>query len=334
MIAVDLSVYRYFFISLFFCQKLSKCAFTFAATNTKIMFISSFTLPSYPQEHSILYAKDGPMFGNMKCNSGNIYPFGIFPQKVERAGALELHFDTPITILYGNNGSGKTTVLNVIAEYMNASRHSAFNKSGLFYNYLDLCEAQLEERCLKKLVITSDDVFEHLLKERRKFDVFNDARDRYREEVARERVRYDRERVSIDFEDPDSIDAYRRRCQVMQNSTSKLIVQKMGVDKRGQSNGETAIDFFTDQIQSKGLYLIDEPENSLSPKMQQALADYIKVMSQELDCQFIIASHSPFFIGIEDATVYDLDAETIAPCDWRELESIQVYREFFRRLEY
>ena len=67
--------------------------------------------------------------------------------------------------------------------------------------------------------------------------------------------------------------------------------------------------------------------------MQQALADYIKVMTQELDCQFIIASHSPFFIGIEGAAVYDLDSHIIEPCDWRELESIQVYREFFRQVE-
>lgn len=297
------------------------------------MYIKNFRLPSYPEEHFMLYSKEGPMFGQMKCNSGNMYPFGIFPQKVERAGSLELEFNSPITVLYGNNGSGKTTILNLIAEYLNASRHSTFNKSGLFYNYLDLCSAELEHRCNRKLIITSDDVFEHLLKERRKFEVFNDARDKYREEVARERVRYERERVSIDFEDPDSVDAYRRRCQVLKNSNSKLIVQKMGIDKKGQSNGETAIDFFTDQIQSSGLYLIDEPENSLSPKMQQALADYIKVMTQELDCQFIIASHSPFFIGIDNATVYDLDADIIEPCDWRELESIQVYRDFFRRLE-
>ena len=182
-------------------------------------------------------------------------------------------------------------------------------------------------------MITSDDVFEHLLRERRKFDIFNSERIRYNEHISNERLRFDRERVSIDFEDPESIDAYKRRCQVLNNSNSKLIVQKMGVDKKGQSNGETAIDFFTDQIQTRGVYLIDEPENSLSPKMQQALADYIKVMTQELDCQFIIASHSPFFIGIEGAAVYDLDSHIIEPCDWRELESIQVYREFFRQVE-
>ena len=297
------------------------------------MYITHFSLPSFNEEFAVLYHEDGPMLGQMKCNSGNIYPFNIFPDRVEKMGSLSLDFMSPITILYGNNGSGKTTILNLIAEYINASRHSTFNKSGLFYDYLELCDGDLKERGQKKLMITSDDVFEHLLRERRKFDIFNSERIRYNEHISNERLRFDRERVSIDFEDPESIDAYKRRCQVLNNSNSKLIVKKMGVDKKGQSNGETAIDFFTDQIQTRGVYLIDEPENSLSPKMQQALADYIKVMTQELDCQFIIASHSPFFIGIEGAAVYDLDSHIIEPCDWRELESIQVYREFFRQVE-
>ena len=297
------------------------------------MYITNFSLPSFNEEFAVLYHPDGPKLGQMKCNSGNIYPFNIFPDRVEKMGSLSLDFTSAITILYGNNGSGKTTILNLIAEHINAARHSAFNKSGLFYDYLELCEGDIGERCEKKLMITSDDVFEHLLKGRRKFDVFNNERNRHNEHIAQERLRFDRERVSIDFEDPESIDAYKRRCQVLNNSNSKLIVQKMGVDKKGQSNGETAIDFFTDQIQTRGLYLIDEPENSLSPKMQQALADYIKVMTQELDCQFIIASHSPFFIGIDGASVYDLDSPIIEPCDWRELESIQVYREFFRQVE-
>ena len=316
-----------------FCQNLSKTGYTFAFVKSKVMYITNFTLPSFNEEFAVLYHQDGPMLGQMKRNSGNIYPFNIFPERVERMGSLSIDFTTPITILYGNNGSGKTTILNLIAEHLNAARHSAFNKSGLFYNYLELCRSELGHRCERKLMITSDDVFEHLLKERRKFDVFNEARDRYDEHISQERLRFSRERVSIDCEDPESIEAYKRRCQVMNTSNSKLIVQKMGVDKKGQSNGETAIDFFTDQIQTRGLYLIDEPENSLSPKMQQALADYIKVMTRELGCQFIIASHSPFFIGIEGATVYDLDSQIIEPCDWRELESIQVYREFFRQVE-
>lgn len=108
------------------------------------MYIVNFTLPSFDEEFNVLYHPDGPHLGHMKCNNGNMYPFNIFPERIERMGALSIDFTSPITILYGNNGSGKTTILNLIAEYLNAARHSAFNKSGLFYNYLELCEGEME----------------------------------------------------------------------------------------------------------------------------------------------------------------------------------------------
>ena len=53
----------------------------------------------------------------------NIYPFKILPEHIR-----ELEFG-PITILYGTNGSGKTTMLNVIAERLGINR-SAANSAG------------------------------------------------------------------------------------------------------------------------------------------------------------------------------------------------------------
>ena len=306
------------------------------------MYIDRIILPSYSTEEVVLYGTDSPlstMKGLMKCHIGNLYPFGIFPERSQRMGPLTLDFCTPVTILYGGNGSGKTTILNLIAESIKAMRHSAFNKSGLFYDYLNLCRTETGERCRKTMIITSDDVFEFLQRQRRKFEAFNEQRERFREDISRRRVIYKEEEelgkgVSIDFDDPESIDSFHKRCAIMKNTNSKLIVQKMGIDQKGQSNGETAIDFFTDQITPGGLYLLDEPENSLSPKMQLAIMDYITMMADEFQCQFIIASHSPFFIGMNYASVYNLDADIINLCDWTELESIQVYRDFFRRLEH
>ena len=37
---------------------------------------------------------------------------------------------------------------------------------------------------------------------------------------------------------------------------------------REHSNGESAIKYFTEKIGEGGLYLLDEPENSLSPEKQ------------------------------------------------------------------
>ena len=322
---------------------MSKTASTFALVNNfTAMYLERIILPSSGTEDEILYSSDSPigtMKGLMKCHSGNLYPFGLFPERSRGMRELVLEFNSPITILYGGNGSGKTTILNLIAESIKAMRHSAFNKSGLFYDYLNSCNTETGEQCRKMMIITSDDVFDYLQRQRRKFDAFNEQRSRFSDEMSRRRAVYKKEAelgkgVSVDFDDPESIESFHKRCTIMKNTNSMLIVKKMGIDQKGQSNGETAIDFFTDQITPGGLYLLDEPENSLSPKMQLALMDFISMMADEFDCQFIIASHSPFFIGMNYASVYNLDADIIDLCDWTELESIQVYRDFFRRLEH
>ena len=310
--------------------------------NFTAMYLERIILPSSGTEDEILYSSDSPigtMKGLMKCHSGNLYPFGLFPERSRGMRELVLEFDSPITILYGGNGSGKTTILNLIAESIKAMRHSAFNKSGLFYDYLNSCNTETGEQCRKMMIITSDDVFDYLQRQRRKFEAFNEQRSRFSDEMSRRRAVYKEEAelgkgVSVNFDDPESIESFHKRCAIMKNTNSMLIVKKMGIDQKGQSNGETAIDFFTDQITPRGLYLLDEPENSLSPKMQLALMDFISMMADEFDCQFIIASHSPFFIGMNYASVYNLDADIIDLCDWTELESIQVYRDFFRRLEH
>ena len=322
---------------------MSKTVSIFApVTNFTAMYLERITLPSRSTEDEILYSSDSPigtMKGLMKCHSGNLYPFGLFPERSRGMKELVLEFNSPITILYGGNGSGKTTILNLIAESIKAMRHSAFNKSGLFYDYLNSCNTETGEQCRKMMIITSDDVFDYLQRQRRKFEAFNEQRSRFSDEMSRRRAVYKKEAelgkgVCVDFDDPESIESFHKRCAIMKNTNSMLIVKKMGIDQKGQSNGETAIDFFTDQITPGGLYLLDEPENSLSPKMQLALMDFISMMADEFDCQFIIASHSPFFIGMNYASVYNLDADIIDLCDWTELESIQVYRDFFRRLEH
>lgn len=322
---------------------MSKRASIFAPVNNfTAMYLERIILPSSGTEDEILYSSDSPigtMKGLMKCHSGNLYPFGLFPERSRGMRELVLEFNSPITILYGGNGSGKTTILNLIAESIKAMRHSAFNKSGLFYDYLNSCNTETGEQCRKMMIITSDDVFDYLQRQRRKFEAFNEQRSRFSDEMSRRRAVYKKEAelgkgVSVDFDDPESIESFHKRCTIMKNTNSMLIVKKMGIDQKGQSNGETAIDFFTDQITPGGLYLLDEPENSLSPKMQLALMDFISMMADEFDCQFIIASHSPFFIGMNYASVYNLDADIIDLCDWTELESIQVYRDFFRRLEH
>lgn len=86
---------------------------------------------------------------------------------------------------------------------------------------------------------------------------------------------------------------------------------------RAHSNGESALLFFTDKIDENSLYLVDEPENSLSTESQKKLAEYIENAARFYNCQFIISSHSPFMLSLKGARVYDMDAFPVRPCTGR-----------------
>lgn len=100
---------------------------------------------------------------------------------------------------------------------------------------------------------------------------------------------------------------------------------------REMSNGESAFMYFVKKIEEDGLYLLDEPENSLSPERQLELLDYIKDSARFFNCQFIIATHSPFLLSMAGAKIYDLDENPVTIKKWTELENVRQYYEFFKK---
>ena len=99
------------------------------------------------------------------------------------------------------------------------------------------------------------------------------------------------------------------------------------------SNGESAFKYFVNKIGENGLFLLDEPENSLSPSKQLELIEHIKDSARFFGCQFIIATHSPFLLSIEGAKIYDLDLKPPVVKNWTELENVKVYYDFFKKNE-
>ena len=96
------------------------------------------------------------------------------------------------------------------------------------------------------------------------------------------------------------------------------------------SNGETALTYFNKMLKEDTLYCLDEPENSLSPKLQLKLAKILETSARYFGCQFIIATHSPFRLALEGARIYDLDATPVDIKNWWELENTKTYYEFFK----
>ena len=66
--------------------------------------------------------------------------------------------------LLGPNGSGKTTVLNVIAETLGLERDTLYNRSNFFEDYTAMCTFETEHKIPRgSRIITSDDVFDFML---------------------------------------------------------------------------------------------------------------------------------------------------------------------------
>ena len=76
--------------------------------------------------------------------------------------------------------------------------------------------------------------------------------------------------------------------------------------------------------------LLDEPEVSLSPQNQVQLAEEINKMARYLGIQFIIATHSPFMLGILNAKIYNLDTRDYKVQKWSELENVRYFYKFFK----
>lgn len=117
------------------------------------------------------------------------------------------------------------------------------------------------------------------------------------------------------------------------NTQSKFIRKNLVDNTREHSNGESAFLYFTDKIRENGLYLLDEPENSLSPDKQQELLEFLGNSARFFGCQFIIATHSPFLLSIRGAKIYDLDEEPVDVKKWTQLENVRKYYDFFKKHE-
>lgn len=289
-----------------------------------MIYLKSVSLASKDDEDGFVLSY--PYQLEMQCFSHtNIYPFKIFPQK-----QLE-HIDfAPITVFYGGNGSGKSTLLNVIAEKLKLERSAPFNDTPYMVSYLDFCKYELSPRVEKiphgSKKITSDDVFDFLLDvrainegvDRRRaalFDEYNEASDTPMRPL----------RSLNEFED------FKRRSEAKRTTKSKYVTKRLGnIELDGKSNGESAFLYFTQKIGENALYLLDEPENSLSAALQLKLMKFIEDSARFYGCQFVISTHSPFLLSMKGAKIYDLDCTPVYERHWTELENVRVYYDFFK----
>lgn len=281
-----------------------------------MLYLSCFEFPDIEQEYDFI-------FRQKKTCYDTYYPFQILSKHQFRRIDFE-----PMTILYGGNGSGKTTALNVIGEKLGLHRDSLYNRSNFFEDYIQMCGMKLEQRVPKdSAIITSDDVFDFMLNLRS----INEGIDKKREELFEEYLQ-----AKYNHFQMKSLDDYEqlKKVNAARSSTQSKYIRKMLSDNvREHSNGESAFLYFSEKIKENGLYLLDEPENSLSPAKQQELLRFLEDSVRFFGCQFIIATHSPFLLSMRGAKIYDLDEEIVDIKRWSELENVRAYYEFFKKHE-
>ena len=267
----------------------------------------------------------------------SLYPYQFFPQHKQ---LRVIHFDN-ITIFCGNNGSGKSTLLNIISEKLEQKRDAPYNKTDFFDSYIESCDFEMNELDIEtrsvmtkvSRMISSDDVFKHIIDVREKNESISFKRGViFEEKRALTQKEGDAPRT-INFDDPEGIKEYNDYYEFSRLSGSKYVRKHLGVDERTYSNGENGFKYFTDNIQPGGLYLLDEPENSLSTEMQLELVQFIQGMARFYNCQFIISSHSPFVLSLPYARIYNMDAVPVATCKWTDLPNVRAYYEFFKEHE-
>lgn len=288
-------------------------------------YLTEFFLATEKQETGYLLSNAPKL--NMTCYSGtNVYPFKIFPFKYfDRAG-----FES-VTLLCGGNGSGKSTMLNIIAQKLGLKHSAPWNNTPFFEDYLKFCS--YEPVPGKKIpensrIITSDDVFDYLLNRRAMNDGISDRR----EELFREYWRT-KDEDGYTLSSLEDYDELVRRNEVRRGTISKYVKKRSVRELDGKSNGESAFDYFTEIIKDNALYLLDEPENSLSAALQLQLSKFITDSARFYGCQFIISTHSPFLLGMENAVIYDLDAQPVRTENWTRLPNVRLYYEFFKEHE-
>lgn len=114
-------------------------------------------------------------------------------------------------------------------------------------------------------------------------------------------------------------------------SKSAFLKKRLEREEEENSNGETAMLYFIERMENEGLYLLDEPENSLSLENQMKLADYINFSTRFFNYQFIIATHSPIFLSIPYAKNYNLDDNSTVVDSWTQLKSVRLMFDLFMK---
>jgi predicted ATPase len=234
--------------------------------------------------------------------------------------ALEkLSVDAAVTFFVGENGSGKSTILEGIAA---AAKLPAVGSVGVSDD-----ETLSPQRALGRSLRL-------VWRQRTRRGFFLRAEDffGFTKTLAKMRSDFITRLGELEVEYQDRSAWAKGLAQGPVRRSLAEMEQRYGVDLDANSHGQSFLKLFASRFVPGGLYLLDEPEAPLSPQSQLALIAMIGDMIAQ-DAQFIIATHSPILLAFPKALIYSCDRVPIERVRFEELEHVVLTRDFLNAPE-
>lgn len=209
----------------------------------------------------------------------------------------KIEFKNPVTFVVGENGSGKSTLIEAVAVAYGFNAEGGTKNFNFETNYNVSELSQCIRLCKSGLI--GDGFF------LRAESFYNFA-------------------SNIDELDTDN--------SPIRNTSPHIINSYGGISLHRQSHGESFLSVVQNRLNSKGIYLLDEPEAALSPTRIMTLLVEINRLVK-LGSQFIISTHSPILMAYPDADILQLSPDGIDRVKYTETEHYIVTKEFLNNTE-
>src|SRR5664279_5452378 len=99
-------------------------------------------------------------------------------------------------------------------------------------------------------------------------------------------------------------------------------------DYLSHSHGEGFLRFFSERCQKQGIFIFDEPESALSPSRQMEFLKLMRRMEESTICQLVMATHSPMLMAYPGARLLRLSKYGLEPVTVKDTDHYKVMREF------
>lgn len=99
-------------------------------------------------------------------------------------------------------------------------------------------------------------------------------------------------------------------------------------DFLSHSHGEGFLRFFQERCKRQGIFIFDEPESALSPARQIEFLKLMRMMEKSSISQIIMATHSPMLMAYPGAQLLRLTKYGLDPVTVKETDHYKVMRQF------